>query len=143
MTRLDDRSTGEITIALSHPQSSSGERRVTIQVNDEASNLRLLDISLTPEEFADLMGGRFLRVSATIPAAAGTARLFRQRDMNTVPVPAELGSRYDYTSEPEVASKIDAWAAAIAADEGWDEHQVVTSSQRFYATFLRWAPREA
>lgn len=133
--------TGEITIMLSHPQGGGG-RRVEIRITDEASHERLVDITLTPEEFTDLLSSKVMRLTACIPNAEQTSHLFREREQDTRKVPAELGGRYDYESNDGVRARIDTWASQIATSEGWEQHRVETGSQSFYATFRRWGPRE-
>lgn len=59
--------TTTVYMTLTHPISNDGERRVTLRIADAASLLSVLDVDLSTQQFADLMGARSVQATAKIP----------------------------------------------------------------------------
>lgn len=138
MARItDDRDTAQLSIVIAHPQGGDDRgHRVSLQIEDRASGLRLIDVEMNAEQFADLLATRFVRVDAKVPNVTHRDRLFKRHEFENVDVPGELGGKAEYDRDPQ---QIDDWAEEMRAAYGWEIATVVTGSQKFYARFERWA----
>lgn len=137
-----ERPTARLQLMLTHPRGGNDtEPRTSMRITDYASNVILAELELTPAQFVDLMSNTNVDVDAVVPSPTETDRLFRERTIDSRIVPTELGSKAGYKEGGEAKERIESWATEIMFNEDWDTYNVVTSSQRFYVTFLRWAPR--
>lgn len=63
-----DAERGEVLITLTHPRGG-GDRRVTLRVEDSMSGQMLVEVDLTPDQFADIISASATRVTgATLTA---------------------------------------------------------------------------
>lgn len=137
-----NRPTADLRLQLTHPTGGAADdRMVNLRIIDTASGVMLIDIRLTSDQFTDLLANRSVEARAAVPTANGLDKAFRERQVGTLNVPTELGSKQAYRSDPEVQQRIAEWAAGVADRESWDEWTVQTGSKEFYATFRRWLPR--
>lgn len=140
MSYRDRRPISPIQLLITHP-SGGDERRISLRITDRTSGAIVADADLTPEQFADLLGTRTVEVDARVPDEVVKARLFRKQEVESRPIPEEIGTRWTYGKDEAVTARVDEWVAKIAEAEGWDTVTVANNSQSFYVTLRRWAPR--
>jgi hypothetical protein len=143
----------EFSFALGMPSSTDSREpgRVTFEVSDRASGLRVLDVEFTADEFLKLLRGMYTTKACWFSPKGVRGRIGMRAVRTTLPVPKEYTlERVRLDGEKmwrDDTAKADGWALGVrlganATHERWDEHRISNTNEGWVAHFVRYEDKD-
>lgn len=126
---IDDPKPGDVEILISHGTSNEPPyRTVHLEIVEEISRQRIIDVRLTPAQFGTLLGSTSVYASADLPANPDRIGKRVEVDVQTV---SNVGAKASQESLAETM-------AQAYRDAGWDTVQTSRSNKGLVVTARRW-----
>jgi hypothetical protein len=120
---------GEVLVFLTHPRSNDGTRTIHLKVEEQMSGMTVLEIAMTPEQFADVLAS----TGTNIPGA----RLPQH--------PERLGKRMQTASTalPRTDPRDPEQVVAAYLADGWETASSRATNYGHLVVARRWIADEA
>lgn len=110
-----------LRVRLGYSQNDRGQGDVTLYVDDSTSSIQLLAITLDPLRFRDLLSGTSIAVAGSFVDPDFRSRVGLRLENGSWTAPETMPPLpYSWRRGDPVPAEVEEWAAALAAEQGWD-----------------------